>query len=79
MMTMAGSHYGIILKTKGKKMVDVLFLDDQQGQLTSFKAISKVHKINNHKKMEQLICAYKKAGWISLKVINIINCMVNNC
>ena len=31
-------------------MVDVLFLEDQEGELTSFKAIRKVHKINNHKK-----------------------------
>ena len=50
MMAMTGSHYGIFLETKGKKMVDVLFLEDQEGELTSFKAIRKVHKIKNHKK-----------------------------
>ena len=37
MMTMAESHYGIILKTKGKKMVDVLFLEEKERELTSFK------------------------------------------
>ena len=71
-------HYGIF-ESKGRKSVDVLFLEDQEGELTSFKAIRKVHKINNHKKKEQLICAYKNAGWISPKVINTINCVVNNC
>ena len=58
MMITTGSHYGIILETKGRKMMDVLFLEDQEGELTSYKAIRKVHKINNHKKKEQLIGAY---------------------
>ena len=36
MMITIGSHYGIILETKGRKMVDVLFLEDQEGELTSY-------------------------------------------
>ena len=53
MMIMTGSHYGIILQMKGRKSIDVLFLEDQERELTSFKAIKKVHEVNNHKKKEQ--------------------------
>ena len=56
MVVTTGKHYGIILETKGRKSVDVLFLEDQEEELTSFKetmlAIRKVHEINNHKKRE---------------------------
>ena len=60
-------------------MVDVLFLENQEGELTSFKAIKTVHNVNNHKKKEQLISAYRNTGWISPKVINSINCVANDC
>ena len=49
--------YGIILETRGEKSLDVLFLEDQEEELTSFKAIRKVHEVNNHEKKEQLVTA----------------------
>ena len=48
MVITTGNHYGIILEMKGRKSEDILFLKDQEGELTSFKAIRKVQKINNH-------------------------------
>ena len=73
MMIMTGSHYGIILEKKGRKSVDVLFLYDHEGVLTSFKAITKVYEVNNNKKKEQLISAYQNTGWMSPEVVNTIN------
>lgn len=79
MLVTTGKHYGIILEMKGRKSMDVLFLEDQEQELTSFKAIRKVHEVNNHKKREQLIGAYRNAGWISPDVVNTINRVVNDC
>ena len=73
MMIKTGSYYRIILETKGKKIVNVLFLENQKGESTSFKAIRKVHEVNNHKKKEQLISAYCNAGWMSFGVVNTMN------
>ena len=35
------NHYGIVLETRGRKAVDVLFLEDAQGELCSYKAVRK--------------------------------------
>ena len=40
----------------------------QINDLTEFKAIRKLHEVNNHKGEHQLINAYSKAGWIGPKV-----------
>ena len=79
MVVTTGKHYWIILNTKGKKCLYILFVEDQEEELTSFKAIRKVHEVNNHKKREQLITAYRNAGWISPDVVNTINHVVNDC
>ena len=55
-----------------------MFLEDQEGELTSFKAIRKVHEVNNHKYREQLIHAYRNAGGMSPEVVNTINQVVND-
>ena len=79
MVVTTGKHYGIILEMKGRNSVDLLFLEDQEEELTSFKAIRKVHKVNKHKQKEQLVGAYWNAGCISPDVVNIITHVVNNC
>ena len=43
----------------------VLFLKDKEEELCSFKALKKVHEVNRHKQMDQLIAAYINAGWMS--------------
>ena len=48
MVVTKGKHYGIILEMKGVKSMDLLFLEDQEGELTSFKAFRKVHEIKNN-------------------------------
>ena len=58
MIDTSGGHYGIVLETRMKKEsglifmenvpedVPVLFLEDARGELCSFRAMRKVHKIN---------------------------------
>ena len=40
-------HYGVVLETK--KGNGVMYLEEKEKDLTSFGAIKKVHKVNNHK------------------------------
>ena len=89
MIDTAGGHYAIILKTKKKqdsnilyledKDLGVLFLEDKEGDLCSFKTVRKVHKVNCHKRKEQLIAAYRNTGWMSPELLNVIHCVVNDC
>ena len=58
--------------------VPVLFLEDERGDLCSFKAVRKVHEINCHKSKEQLIAAYNNAGWMSPDLVTTIKRVVND-
>lgn len=69
-------HYGIVLETQkmhnvlyledalGDKFV-VLFLEDREKELCSFKAVRQVHEVNHHKQKDELIAAYRNTGWMS--------------
>ena len=46
MVNTLDNHYGIVLETQGRQAVDVLFLEDAHGDLCSYKAVRKVHKVN---------------------------------
>ena len=83
-----GGHYGIVLETRKKKNTNlflveedsgILFMEDKEGDLCSFRAVRKVHEVNRHKGKEQLLAAYRNAGWMSPGLVNIIDCVVNNC
>ena len=54
-------------------------MDDAEEDLCSFKAVKKVHEINRHKKKEQLITAYRNAGWMSPDLVGTITQVVNGC
>ena len=43
----------------------IIFLEDKEQELCSFKAVQQVHEINRHKQKDQLIAAYRNAGWMS--------------
>ena len=71
MIDRQGGHYGIVLETQKKHNVlyledalgdemGVLFLEDKEEELCSFKAMRKVHEVNRHKQKDPLIAAYKK-------------------
>ena len=84
----AGGHYGIVLETRKKKNTNlflveedsgILFMEDKEGDLCLFKAVRKVHEVNRHKGKEQLLSAYRNAGWMSPGLANIIDSIVNDC
>ena len=92
MINKESGHYGIVLETQKKKTSNVLYLEDALGyelgvlflkdkkeELCSFKAISKVLEVNWHKHKEQLIAAYRNAGWMSPELMNIIHQVLNDC
>ena len=66
MIDTSGGHYGIILETKVKpnscllfvedapEDIPVLILEDERGDLCSFKAVRKVHEINCNKSVPSL-------------------------
>ena len=67
----AGGHYGIVLETRKKKNTNlflieedsgILFMEDKEGDLCSFKAVRKVHEVNRYKGKEQLLSAHRYAG-----------------
>ena len=79
MVDTLGSHYGIVLETRGRKMAEILFMEDAEGDLCSYKAVRKVHEVNHHKRKEQLISAYRNAGWMSPDLVTTITRVVNDC
>ena len=83
-----GGHYGIVLETRKKKnsnlfLVEedsgILFMEDKEGDLCSFRAVRKVHEVNRHKGKDQLLATYRNAGWMSPGLANIIDHVVNDC
>ena len=70
MIDTTGGHYGIILETRKKQSASmflveddsgILFVQDQNGDLCSFKSVRKVHEVNYQKGKEQLMAAYRNA------------------
>ena len=67
MIDTAGGHYVVILETKKKQDSNILyledtdliilFLEDKRGDLSSFKVVRKICKVNCHKSNEQLTTA----------------------
>ena len=86
-----GNHYGVILETQGRNRDllsltndedcgdNVLFMEDAENEICSMKAVKQVHEINRHKKKEQLIAAYRNAGWLSPQLVKTIDNVVKNC
>ena len=68
-----GENYSIVLETRKEKGdltleeddLGIFFMKDKKGELCSFKAVKKVHKVNRHKGKDQLLQAYRNAGWMS--------------
>ena len=54
-------------------------MEDEKGDLCSFKSVREVHKVNCHKRKEQLMAAYRNACWMSPKLAKIIDHVVNDC
>ena len=53
--------------------------DETENYVTTKKAITKIHKVLNHKKIEQMVYAYNNAGKLNTEVRKLIKEVVNNC
>ena len=60
-------------------MSEILFMEDAEGDLCSYRAVRKVHEVNHHKSKEQLILAYRNARWMSPELVAIITRVINDC
>ena len=60
-------------------MAEVMFMVDAEGDLCSYKAVRKVHEVNHHKRKEQLLSAYRNAGWMSPDLVETITRVINDC
>ncbi len=49
-----------------------MYLEEKEKDRTGFHAIKKLHEVNNYKVVDQLISAYRKAGWMSPEVSKIM-------
>ena len=61
MIDTTGGHYGIVLETRKKANsslffveddLGILFVEDEKGDLCSFRSVRKVHEVNRHKGKE---------------------------
>ena len=57
----------------------ILFVQDEKGDLCSFKSIRIVHEVNRHKGKDQLIAAYRNAEWMSPELANTVDRVVKDC
>ena len=78
MVDTKGNHYGIVLETRDRNMAEILFMEDEEGDLCSYKAVRKVHEVNHHKGKDKLIGAYRNAGWMSPDLTKIITQVVRD-
>ena len=71
MVDTTGGHYGIVLETRKRVNLSlffteddsgILFVEDEEGDLCSFKSVRKVHEVNHHKRKDQLMSAYRNSG-----------------
>ena len=79
---MARGHYSIILETRKKSTSSLflveddsgtLFVEDEEGDLCSFRPVRKVPEVNCHRGKEQLMVVYRNARWMSPKLSNNID------
>ena len=62
----------------GIKILQIFCSWMKKGDLCSYKAMRKVHKVNNYKK-EELVSAYKNDRGISSDLVDVINRVINDC
>ena len=88
MIDTRGGHYGISLDTRKKPSTSlflveddsgILFVQDEKGDLCSFKSVRKVHEVNRHKGNQQLMAAYRNAGWMSPQLTSLVDRLVDIC
>ena len=62
MINTGSNHFGIVIENEGQKGEEILYAKGKEEELDTFKAIKKVHEVNNHKSADQLVAVYRNAG-----------------
>ena len=70
MLNTGSNHFALVIRSMVESEKEILYLNEGSEELTEFKAIRKVHEVNNHKSSEQLVVAYSNAGLMSPGVVN---------
>lgn len=81
MVDTSGNHYALVVYTRKEEVESVLYVDEDKNKedLVSYKEVKKAHKVNNHKRKEQMIHTYNNAGLMRPEVVNRITRLVNDC
>ena len=58
---------------------EAVYLVKTEKEVTSFKAVKKIHKVLNHKKKEQMYYAYMNAGKYNEDIKKTIDEVVEKC
>ena len=75
-MGTSGNHVAIELE-KGE--VEEIQFTTENTEVEDYKAIGKVHQVNNHKSADKLIVHYRRAGLIGPDTGKIIKAVVKDC
>ena len=75
-----GGHMLVNLERVGEWTdEDSICFVKKENDVTTLKAITKIHKILNHKKIEQMEYAYRNAGKLNTDIRRMIRDVVENC
>ena len=72
----SGNHVALELE-KGE--IKEIIFTVENTDVDNYKAIRRVHEVNNHKSADKLIIHYRRAGLIGPETIKTIRAVVNNC
>merc|ERR1712105_546205 len=74
------SHLVIKLELVGKwKDEDAVFLVQEEEDIKTLKAVTKIHKVLNHKKKDQMLYAFRNAGKLDGDMRLLIDEVIDNC
>ena len=78
MVGTSGNHVALELEKTDLKEEQILFTTDDED-VNDYKAIKKVHEVNNHKSADQLIIYYRRANLIGPETTKLIKQVVKDC
>ena len=79
MINTGSNHFGIEIENESKKGEEILYGKVKEEELETYKAVRKVHEVNNHKSADQLVAAYRNAGLMGPETIKTIKKVVSDC
>merc|ERR1712115_431749 len=74
----SGNHVALELEKVDLKEEQLLFTTEDED-VNDYKAIRKIHEVNNHKSADQLIIYYRRANLIGPETTKLIKQVVKDC